>query len=526
MKDKETTIVVIGAGPAGLTAAFELLKQSNGKYHVIVLEALDEYGGISRTVRYHGNRMDLGGHRFFSKDQNVMNWWLDRMPLQGKPSKDDILTNTQKPLFDGGPDPESTDRVMLFRNRISRIYYLRRFFDYPISLKLQTFINMGLKNTILSGFSYFSSIIKKIPEDSLENFYINRFGKKLYAMFFENYTEKVWGRHPSKISADWGAQRVKGLSISKILLDMLSKLLPNSIKAKRAVETSLIEQFWYPKLGPGQLWELVAADIIEMGGTICKNCKVTNLKLINGKIQSLSYLENNMKKELEADLFISSMPLKDLVNGMEGAVPQQIRRIANGLPYRNFITVGLQLSAIRLKNHTKIATPYQRIPDCWIYVQEPDVKMGRIQIFNNWSPYLVKDFENNISLGLEYFCSEGDELWTMPDDQFIQNAIHELVSMDIIDEKDVLDSHIEHVEKAYPAYFDTYQEIDQLITWLNTIDNLYCIGRNGQHRYNNSDHSMATAFEAVKNILNNVNSKENIWQINTEKVYHETAEKQ
>jgi len=211
---------------------------------------------------------------------------------------------------------------------------------------------------------------------------------------------------------------------------------------------------------------------------------------------------------------------------MEGAVPQQIRRIANGLPYRNFITVGLQLSAIRLKNHTKIATPYQRIPDCWIYVQEPDVKMGRIQIFNNWSPYLVKDFENNISLGLEYFCSEGDELWTMPDDQFIQNAIHELVTMDIIDEKDVLDSHIEHVEKAYPAYFDTYQEIDQLITWLNTIDNLYCIGRNGQHRYNNSDHSMATAFEAVKNILNNVNSKENIWQINTEKVYHETAEKQ
>ena len=173
------------------------------------------------------------------------------------------------------------------------------------------------------------------------------------------------------------------------------------------METSLIEQFWYPNLGPGQLWELVAADIIEMGGTICKNCKVTNLKLINGKIQSLSYLENNMKKELEADLFISSMPLKDLVNGMEGTVPQQIRRIANGLPYRNFITVGLQLSAIRLKNHTKIATPYQRIPDCWIYVQEPDVKMGRIQIFNNWSPYLVKDFENNISLDWSIFARKG-----------------------------------------------------------------------------------------------------------------------
>ncbi len=524
MKDKQSTVVVIGAGPAGLTAAFELLKQSNGKYHIVILEALDEYGGISRTVRYHGNRMDLGGHRFFSKDQRVMNWWLDRMPLQGKPSIDDILTKTQKPLSEGGPDPESADRVMLFRNRISRIYYLRRFFDYPISLKLQTFINMGLKNTIQSGISYFLSILKKIPENSLENFYINRFGKKLYAMFFENYTEKVWGRHPSKISADWGAQRVKGLSISKILLNMLSKLLPNSIKAKRAVETSLIEQFWYPKLGPGQLWELVAAEIIEMGGEINKNCKVTNLKMINGQIHSLTYLENNMKKELEADLFISSMPLKDLVNGLAGPVPQHIHRIAEGLPYRNFITVGLQLSAIRLKNHTKIATPFQRIPDCWIYVQEPDVKMGRIQIFNNWSPYLVKDFKKHISLGLEYFCSEGDDLWTMPDDQFIQNAIHELVSMDIIDEKDVLDCHIEHVEKAYPAYFDTYEEIDQLIDWLNTIENLYCIGRNGQHRYNNSDHSMATAFEAVQNILNHVNTKENIWQINTEKVYHETSE--
>ncbi len=523
MENKPKTVIIIGAGPAGLTAAFEMLKQDRENYRVILLEESAYFGGISRTVQYNGNRMDLGGHRFFSKDQRVMDWWHERMPLQGKPSKDDILTRTEKPLDPDGPDPETTDKVMLFRNRISRIYYLRRFFDYPISLKMQTFINMGFKNTILSGFSYLGSLLKKLPEVSLENFYINRFGKKLYAMFFENYTEKLWGRHPSRISADWGAQRVKGLSISKIIADMFRKLLPQSMKENRPVETSLIEKFWYPKFGPGQLWEQVADEISEMGGEIHKNCKVVSLNLADGQIRSLTCIENGARQEFSGDIFISSIPLKDLVKGFEGSAPAEMRRIAEGLPYREFITVGLQLSSIKLKNQTKIKTPFNRVPDCWIYVQEPDVKMGRLQIFNNWSPYMVKDFEKNISIGLEYFCSETDDLWNMPDDAFIQFAIRELVSMNIIEEAAVTDSHIEHVKKAYPAYFDTYEEISSLISWLNTIGNLYCIGRNGQHRYNNSDHSMATAFEAVNNILNHIETKDNIWNINTEKAYHESS---
>ncbi len=516
-------VIIIGAGPAGLTAAFELLRQEPESYNVTVLEESDAIGGISRTVQYNGNRMDIGGHRFFSKDQRVMDWWKERMPIQGSPSKDDILTHTAKPLDPKGPDPEKEDIVMLFRNRVSRIYYLKKFFDYPISLKAQTFINMGLKNTLISGSSYLVSVFHKLPETSLENFYRNRFGKKLYSMFFENYTEKVWGRHPSEISADWGAQRVKGLSVTKIIIDMFSKILPAPLKKNRPVETSLIEQFWYPKFGPGQLWELTADQITQMGGIIRKNCQVTGIKLVNNQVQAVTVIENGEQKEIEGDIFLSSMPLKDLVVGMGSTVPNEITRIAKGLPYRDFITVGLILSDLKLKNQTKIVTPYNRIPDCWIYIQESNVKMGRMQIFNNWSPYMVEDFEHTIGVGLEYFCTEGDSMWTMPNDEFIQFAVQELVSMDIIDKDSVKEAHVEHVKKAYPAYFDTYDQIDVLIDWLNQIDNLYCIGRNGQHRYNNSDHSMATAFEAVRNIRGNIRSRENIWNVNTEKVYHETA---
>ncbi|HQJ01616.1 MAG TPA: NAD(P)-binding protein, partial [Flexilinea sp.] len=346
-------VIIIGAGPAGLTAAFELLRQEPESYNVTVLEESAAIGGISRTVQYNGNRMDIGGHRFFSKDQRVMDWWKERMPIQGSPSKDDILTHTVKPLDPKGPDPEKEDIVMLFRNRVSRIYYLKKFFDYPISLKAQTFINMGLKNTLISGSSYLVSVFHKLPETSLENFYRNRFGKKLYSMFFENYTEKVWGRHPSEISADWGAQRVKGLSVTKIIIDMFSKILPAPLKKNRPVETSLIEQFWYPKFGPGQLWELTADQITQMGGIIRKNCQVTGIKLVNNQVQAVTVIENGEQKEIEGDIFLSSMPLKDLVMGMGSAVPDEIARIAKGLPYRDFITVGLILSDLKLKNQTK-----------------------------------------------------------------------------------------------------------------------------------------------------------------------------
>ena len=250
-------VIIIGAGPAGLTAAYNLLKQSN-EYEVEILEEMNEIGGISRTVKYKENRMDIGGHRFFSKDQMVQEWWKNIMPIQGEPAYDDKKLGREKTLNHGGPDPEKEDRVMLVRQRVSRIYYKKKFFDYPISMKPQTFINMGLVKTIKAGCSYLKSCVHKLPEDSLENFYINRFGRVLYSMFFEGYTEKLWGRHPREISADWGAQRVKGLSIRAIIKDMFSKVIS---KNNREVETSLIEEFIYPKYGPGQLWEIVADEI-------------------------------------------------------------------------------------------------------------------------------------------------------------------------------------------------------------------------------------------------------------------------
>lgn len=247
-------IVIIGAGPAGLTAGCELLKRSK-EYEVIILEASAYIGGISRTVQHHGNRMDLGGHRFFSKDERVMTWWMNMLPLQGEPSFDDKMLQRELPLAKDGPDPEQADRVMLFRNRISRIYFKRKVFDYPVKVNRNTIQNMGFATTMEAGFSYLASMVHKLPEDSLENFYINRFGKKLYQMFFEGYTEKLWGRKPREISADWGAQRVKGLSITAILKDILQK---SRHTAHRQVETSLIESFYYPKYGPGQLWETAA----------------------------------------------------------------------------------------------------------------------------------------------------------------------------------------------------------------------------------------------------------------------------
>lgn len=409
---------------------------------------------------------------------------------------------------------------MLIRNRVSRIYYLKKFFDYPVSMKKETFANMGFIRTMKAGFSYLKTIFVKKKEDSLENFYINRFGKVLYGMFFEKYTEKLWGRHPKQISADWGAQRVKGLSIKAVIKDMFSKVFKKNNKGK---ETSLIEEFWYPKYGPGQLWETLATEVENLGGKIEKGYLVKNINIEKNAVKSVECETKNGTEKVEGNIFISSMPLKDLVVGLKGEeVPDKIEKIAKGLPYRDFITVGLLVKKLNLENKTKIRTLGNIVPDCWIYVQEPDVKLGRIQIFNNWSPYMVEKPEETVWIGLEYFCNENDEYWNMSDKEFIKFATEELEKMNIIKKEDVLDSHREKVKKAYPAYFDTYSDIDELIKYINEFDNLYCIGRNGQHRYNNMDHSMVTAFEATKNIKNNINDKENIWNVNTEKEYHET----
>lgn len=507
-------VIIIGAGPAGLTAAYELLKDKNHQYQVEIFEETNEIGGISRTVRYKNNRMDIGGHRFFSKNQEVMNYWKELMPLQGSLAYDDKVLGRKNEIIKNGPDPEIEDNTMLIRKRVSRIYYMKKFFDYPISLKIDTLKNLGLIRTIKAGFSYLNTIFYKRKENSLEDFFINRFGKYLYRLFFEGYTQKIWGRHPSEISADWGAQRVKGVSIKEVIKNALFK--------KKEVETSLIEKFWYPKYGPGQLWEELAKKIEELGGIIHKNCKVNTIYAENNSIKCIEYICNGTNSKESCDILISSMPIKDLIHGfVDNNITKDIRRIAEGLPYRDFITIGLNLSKLNLKNQTNIKTLGNIIPDCWLYIQDTSVKMCRIQIFNNWSSYLVEKPEENIWIGVEYVCSENDDIWKMKEEDFKNFAINELISIDLIEKEDVKDYHIEKVHKAYPSYFDTYSEIDKLISFINKYDNLYCIGRNGQHRYNNMDHSMLTAIETVRNIKNNINNKENIWKINSEKQYHE-----
>ena len=513
--------IIAGAGPAGLTAAYELLKQTD--IVPIVCEKTDSIGGISQTVQYHGNRMDIGGHRFFSKSDKVMNWWQQVMPLQAKPAKDDILlSETEKEYAQQGPDPEKDDRTMLLRRRVSRIFFLRKFFDYPISMKKETFLNMGLVRMMRAGFGYLWACVHKLPEDSLENFYINRFGRPLYEMFFEDYTTKVWGVHPSKLGADWGSQRVKGLSIIAVLKDMWRKNFGKKDNAE--VETSLIEQFIYPKYGPGQLWKIVAKDLEQMDGEIRMQTTITGVEIENGKVVAAILTDANGKQEKVAcDYFLSTMPIKDLIQAIQGVeVPEAVKHIATELPYRDFITVGLLVDKMKIKNETKLRTYADRVPDTWIYIQERDVKIGRLQIFNNWSPYLVKDYENTMWIGLEYFCTEGDELWNMKSEDFIAMAKSELAKIDIIDEENVLDACHVKIQKAYPAYYGSYYQLGQVIDFLNTIPNLFCLGRNGQHRYNNMDHSMMTAFETVANIKSGQTDKTNIWNVNTETEYHES----
>lgn len=515
--------VIIGAGPAGLTAAYELLKNGKGEVHPIILEETSEIGGISRTAEYKGNRMDIGGHRFFSKSKEVTDLWQEIMPMQGKPSKDDIMLNRQVPLAENGPDPEKEDRVMLTRHRISRIFYLKKFFDYPISMKWSTFHNMGFARTWNAGWGYILSCLHKRKENSLADFYINRFGKPLYRMFFEDYTEKLWGRNPSEIDPSWGAQRVKGLSLWKSIGNALAK--PFRKKNSKKVETSLIEQFSYPKKGPGQLYEQMAKMIVEMGGEIRFNSKVTGVKLENGKVTSLTI---NGKQEIQGDEFISSMPIKDLYEAMgKENVDGHVYDVATHLPYRDFITVGILAKKLLIDNgkKPKFKTVNNILPDTWIYVQERSVRLGRLQIFNNWSPYMVKDLENTVWIGMEYFASEGDDLWSMSKEDFIAFAKKELISIGLVAEKDVLDATQIKVKKAYPAYFDSYKEMQLVRDHLNTIDNLYCVGRNGQHRYNNMDHSMLTAMDAAKSILDPSSfDKKEIWNVNTEQEYHEEKE--
>ena len=488
MTYRDKTAIIIGAGPAGLAAAYAFLTETNDIKPILV-EKSDSVGGISKTVFFDGNGIDIGGHRMFSKNQQIVDLWEYFLP-------DEIKNNI---------NPDKQDIVMLRRKRFSEIFYLRKLFAYPISMSLKTFKNMGLKRTIIAGFSYLKSAIFKRKENNLEDFMINRFGKVLYSMFFESYTEKVWGRHPRNISKEWGEQRIKGLSLVKAVL--------NALHLTKKKETTLIEEFSYPKYGCGQLWNLMAGKIVELGGEIHYNSEVVGICNDDNKIYSVKIIENGEEKYIDADYFLSSMPIKDLVCCMTNKNDDMVK-IASDLPYRDYMLVGLYLNDLSLKENGKLTH------DCWIYIQEPDVKLGRMQIMNNWSPYLVKD-KDKIFISLEYFCNEGDEYWNMPDEDFIKMAVDETAKLGIIKKEDVINSTRLRVQKAYPAYFDSYRDFDKIREYLDKFENLYCIGRNGQHRYNNMDHSMLTGMEAVNVILGKV-TKDVLWNINAEQEYHES----
>jgi protoporphyrinogen oxidase len=542
--------IIIGAGPAGLTAAYELLTRSD--VQPIVLEKSAHMGGISRTVNYKGNRIDIGGHRFFSKSDRVMQWWLRHMPMQRLPmnGNGNIPVETQRAasLQKGlkityqnqtrevaaqpeGPDPETTDQVMLVRKRKSRIYFLRKFFDYPISLSKHTLRNLGAVRTLRIGASYArSAMFPHKNEQNLEQFFINRFGRELYETFFKSYTEKVWGVPCQEISAEWGAQRVKGLSVTKTITHFLKKRFnghqPGDV-AQKNTETSLIEQFLYPKYGPGQMWETVAQKVTELGGEIHTGIDVRGLHCDGQRVVSLRAVKSTgAKHEFTGDYFFSTMPIKELVQALDAAVPAHVREVSEGLQYRDFLTVGLLLKGLKVTDpgsngHNGNGYARQLIEDNWIYIQEPDVLAGRLQIFNNWSPHLVSR-PGTVWVGVEYFCYEGDELWRKPDAEMAEFARQELAKIGIIDADAVLDSTVIRMPKTYPAYFGAYARFDELRDYLDGFANLFLVGRNGMHKYNNQDHSMLTAIEAVDNVIAGRTDKSNIWRVNTEMEYHES----
>ena len=521
--------LIVGAGPAGLTAAFEFVTRTD--IQPIVLEKSDEMGGISRTVRYKGNRIDIGGHRFFSKSDRVMNWWMAVMPVENSGQPHTISYQRQSrelPTADPEAAPADPDRVMLIRNRKSRIYFLRQFFDYPIRLSGDTLKRLGLVRTVKIGISYAQSAVRQIkPERSLEQFLINRFGRELYLTFFKSYTEKVWGVPCDRISAEWGAQRIKGLSVVSAIRHFLKsafgKKNTDGDISQKGTETSLIEKFMYPKFGPGQLWEYVAEFVNGNGGQVRTNQNVVRL-LTNGSRVVAAEVEDSVsgaRETIAADYFFSTMPIKELMRALDAPVPANVLEVSDGLIYRDFITVGLLLKKLKISDETP--TGARLLADNWIYIQEPDVQVGRMQIFNNWSPYLVAN-PDNVWIGLEYFCYDTDAIWHLPDAEMIELAKTEIAKIGIIETGDVLDACVIRVPKTYPAYFGAYERFEEIKTYINGFENLFLIGRNGMHKYNNQDHSMLTAMTAVDNIIEGRTDKTNLWDLNTEMEYHESKD--
>ncbi len=466
-------VVIIGAGPAGLTASYVLSKAG---VESIVLEKGQTVGGIARTVNYKDYYFDIGGHRFFTKVKSVENIWKEVL----------------------GED-------LLRRSRLSRIYYNKRFFYYPLRL-LNALLGLGIWNSILVMISYlYSQLFPSKEEETFEQWVSNRFGKRLFKIFFKTYTEKVWGISCDEISAEWAVQRVKGLSLMTALKNAIIKNQGDH-KDRRSVIKTLIDEFDYPKFGPGMMWQAMAEIIQKKGSRVFLGNEVEGIRWSRNRVEGLEVKRKGQIELLSGTDFISSMPIREALQKFKPEVPKEVLAAANGLKYRDFLTVALIIDKPNL------------FPDTWIYIHDPEVKVCRIQNFKNWSSYMVPD-PDKVCLGLEYFCFEGDSLWNMPDDELIELAKRELEKLGLVNKDDVEDGTVVRMAKAYPIYDSTYRKsLDRVRQFLSRFDNLQLVGRNGMHQYNNQDHSMLTAMLSAENILG---ANHDLWAINVEKEYHE-----
>ncbi|MCH8553529.1 MAG: NAD(P)/FAD-dependent oxidoreductase [Schleiferiaceae bacterium] len=515
---KKQTIAIIGAGPAGLTAAYELSKNEN--YRVVVLESSAQVGGISRTINFKGNLIDIGGHRFFSKSEKVLSWWASILPIVDTTNEKKINYHNQQASLQGFVI-QSAANSFLIRNRKSRIFFEKKMFDYPLRMTPQLIINLGL----LRSLRIFRDILwaRVFPiknEKTLEDFYINRFGKTLYNTFFKEYSVKVWGKPCSEISNAWGKQRVKGLKIRELFWHSIKKvLLPERLRNLKS--RTLTETFLYPAKGPGMLWEVVAKLAVERQVEILFNTEVTSVYTHNNVAHSVEYLSNGAKKSIEVDAVFSTMPISTLTTCLSGdnTPPKAVFEIAKGLEYRDFLIVGLLVSRLKFKKENG-----KMITDNWLYIQDSGVQVGRLQLFNNWSPFMTsKDF---CWIGAEYFCAKGDAIWEKTESEMIALAVQELATIGILDPNAFIDGTVVKVPKAYPSYTGTYHQLAAIESYLDGITNIYPIGRNGMHKYNNQDHSMLTAFRAVELFANPESGhKSELWKINADDEYQEEIKK-